>query len=373
MPRRTGGLQRGVEKRQKALDMHALFPSSDIQLIEQLLKEHNHDDAQVISILTALHETKLAPVSESASLVLASDSYNIYNGMFRGILSDVNIEAIWVEIQFASSTSRIDETELLSRAVHLALNCLASGLVDDMGPSGETKYFDEPIVLGERRQHKSYVEALGASIFTSKSVMIECSEVNSTVLTISPPQELYEDHLSAAQYWADVQIAQYKRMVECFTEAARAHSKGSKEDRGQAVVYAEKGRDHERKMTNARAMHCKSLFEAINYPLVSLKISAGKIEIEQIRVLGRRLEMDFHGLFVKEALDLLVSLLSMLNGPLQVDEIHLVVGKGNHSANNIPKIKVAFENFLSHRKYKYTTQEGTLTVIGREESKSGIK
>ena len=350
-----------------ALDLSALFPSSDFQLIEQFLKEHNYDEARVISMLMALDsERKCAPVNESASLVLQSDSYIMYSKMFCGILSDENVETIWVESQYAPSSVGETEVNLLTRAVFLALDCIESGLVEDLG----TKYLDPSITSETVSYEPSAAIGKPAKRLYVKELMFSSSDtcLHSEILSNSPElqisQDIYENFPASVQYWANVQKTEYTKMAECFSSAARSHHQGNRETRWQAVVYAEKGREHERKMAHARTMYCKSLFESLNYPYVTLKINADKkIEIDKIKMTGRLLELDFHGIFVKEALELLLSLVSTQKREVaRVNEVLLIVGRGVHSAKHICKIKVAFESFLSRQNYKYSINEGCILL-----------
>jgi len=113
-------------------------------------------------------------------------------------------------------------------------------------------------------------------------------------------------------------------MGRCFDQAHQAHENG---DGKRAKELSEEGHRHQREMERLNHQASEWIFKENN-----LDSHPG--------------EIDLHGLYVKEAIDYTDR--SIQEAQSRGDsEIHLIVGKGLHSAGHIAKIKPAIEELMA--------------------------
>lgn len=119
----------------------------------------------------------------------------------------------------------------------------------------------------------------------------------------------------------------------CFERSRAAYSSG---DGAAAHTLSEEGKRHGEAMDHYNAQARDFIFRANNASLPADTI-------------------DLHGLFVEEAEEVLEKRIAAANGRGE-GHLHVIVGKGNHSANHVGKIKPAVETLC--RKLGLQFEEG---------------
>ncbi|CAL3963405.1 unnamed protein product [Diplocarpon coronariae] len=121
----------------------------------------------------------------------------------------------------------------------------------------------------------------------------------------------------------------------CFDKAHQAYERG---DGGAAHQLSEEGKRHAAKMDQFNKQASDYIFRENNAP--------GRVAEDTI---------DLHGQFVEEAEDILEQRIryAQQNGQTH---LHVIVGKGNHSANHVQKIKPRVEQVCQELGLQYTTE-----------------
>ncbi|KAL4786354.1 hypothetical protein BJX76DRAFT_125303 [Aspergillus varians] len=122
----------------------------------------------------------------------------------------------------------------------------------------------------------------------------------------------------------------------CFQRSKEAYSSG---DGAAAKELSEQGKAHGRKMEEYNRQASEFIFRENNAP--------GRVEADTI---------DLHGQFVEEAEDILEERIKYARNHGQT-HLHVIVGKGNHSANHVQKIKPRVEQVCRELGLQYTTEE----------------
>ncbi|KAI0319914.1 hypothetical protein OF83DRAFT_1081940 [Amylostereum chailletii] len=131
-------------------------------------------------------------------------------------------------------------------------------------------------------------------------------------------------------------------MGRAFHESQQAYKRG---DRARAKELSEEGKLHRREMEKLHAQASACVYKANNE--------------------GRRPgEIDLHGLYVNEAVEYADR---AIQGARARDdhEVHLIVGKGLHSENNVAKIRPAIEQLIQRHRLVAAldpTNEGVIVV-----------
>ncbi|PBP15840.1 smr domain-containing protein [Diplocarpon rosae] len=121
----------------------------------------------------------------------------------------------------------------------------------------------------------------------------------------------------------------------CFDKAHQAYERG---DGGAAHQLSEEGKRHAAKMDQFNKQASDYIFRENNAP--------GRVADDTI---------DLHGQFVEEAEDILEQRIryAQQNGQTH---LHVIVGKGNHSANHVQKIKPRVEQVCQELGLQYATE-----------------
>ncbi|KKK24524.1 hypothetical protein P175DRAFT_0454540 [Aspergillus ochraceoroseus IBT 24754] len=122
----------------------------------------------------------------------------------------------------------------------------------------------------------------------------------------------------------------------CFQRSKEAYSSG---DGAQAKELSEQGKAHGRKMDEYNKQASEFIFRENN--------ANGRVDADTI---------DLHGQFVEEAEDILEERIKYARAHGQT-HLHVIVGKGNHSANHVQKIKPRVEQICSELGLQYATEE----------------
>merc|ERR1711964_83124 len=122
----------------------------------------------------------------------------------------------------------------------------------------------------------------------------------------------------------------------CFDKAHQAYERG---DGAAAHQLSEEGKAHAAKMDQFNKQASDYIFRENNAP--------GRVPADTI---------DLHGQFVEEAEDILEQRIryAQQNGQTH---LHVIVGKGNHSANHVQKIKPRVEQVCRELGLQYATEE----------------
>lgn len=122
----------------------------------------------------------------------------------------------------------------------------------------------------------------------------------------------------------------------CFDKAHQAYERG---DGAAAHQLSEEGKAHAAKMDQFNKQASDFIFRENNAP--------GRVADDTI---------DLHGQFVEEAEDILEQRIryAQQNGQTH---LHVIVGKGNHSANHVQKIKPRVEQVCRELGLQYATEE----------------
>ncbi|KAK2629820.1 hypothetical protein QTJ16_000640 [Diplocarpon rosae] len=121
----------------------------------------------------------------------------------------------------------------------------------------------------------------------------------------------------------------------CFDQAHQAYERG---DGGAAHQLSEEGKRHAAKMDQFNKQASDYIFRENNAP--------GRVAADTI---------DLHGQFVEEAEDILEQRIryAQQNGQTH---LHVIVGKGHHSANHVQKIKPRVEHVCRELGLQYATE-----------------
>ncbi|OQE18142.1 hypothetical protein PENFLA_c022G05397 [Penicillium flavigenum] len=123
---------------------------------------------------------------------------------------------------------------------------------------------------------------------------------------------------------------------ECFSRSKEAYSSG---DGAAAKQLSEEGKAHGRKMEEYNKQASEFIFRENN--------ANGRVEADTI---------DLHGQFVEEAEEILEERIKYAKSHGQ-NHLHVIVGKGNHSANHIQKIKPRVEQVCRELGLQYATED----------------
>ncbi|GFF26449.1 Smr domain protein [Aspergillus lentulus] len=122
----------------------------------------------------------------------------------------------------------------------------------------------------------------------------------------------------------------------CFQRSQEAYSSG---DGALAKELSEQGKAHGRKMDEYNKQASEFIFRENN--------ADGRVPADTI---------DLHGQFVEEAEDILEQRIKYAKAHGQT-HLHVIVGKGNHSANHVQKIKPRVEQVCRELGLQYATEE----------------
>ncbi|KAL3479742.1 hypothetical protein BJX99DRAFT_60695 [Aspergillus californicus] len=123
---------------------------------------------------------------------------------------------------------------------------------------------------------------------------------------------------------------------DCFHRSQEAYQSG---DGAGAKELSEQGKAHGRKMDEYNRQASEFIFRENNAP--------GRVDEDTI---------DLHGQFVEEAEDILEERIKYARSHGQ-NHLHVIVGKGNHSANHVQKIKPRVEQVCRELGLQYATEE----------------
>ncbi|KAJ5359596.1 uncharacterized protein N7496_012009 [Penicillium cataractarum] len=123
---------------------------------------------------------------------------------------------------------------------------------------------------------------------------------------------------------------------DCFSRSKEAYSNG---DGARAKQLSEQGKAHGRKMEEYNKQASEFIFRENN--------ANGHVEADTI---------DLHGQFVEEAEEILEERIKYAKAHGQ-NHLHVIVGKGNHSAGHIQKIKPRVEQVCQELGLQYATEE----------------
>jgi dsDNA-specific endonuclease/ATPase MutS2 len=132
-------------------------------------------------------------------------------------------------------------------------------------------------------------------------------------------------------------------MARCFDQSHAAYEAG---DGARAKQLSEEGKAHQREMERLNTQASEWIFVGQSFSLFfvsgAVLISLNCAENNKDSKPG---EIDLHGLYVKEAIRYTDQ--SIEEARRRGDsEIHLIVGKGLHSAGRVAKIKPAIEDLM---------------------------
>ncbi|KAJ5135478.1 uncharacterized protein N7515_004756 [Penicillium bovifimosum] len=123
---------------------------------------------------------------------------------------------------------------------------------------------------------------------------------------------------------------------QCFSRSKEAYASG---DGAGAKQLSEEGKAHGRKMEEYNRQASEFIFRENN--------ANGRVEADTI---------DLHGQFVEEAEEILEERIKYAKAHGQ-SHLHVIVGKGNHSANHIQKIKPRVEQVCRELGLQYATED----------------
>ncbi|KAI9923836.1 hypothetical protein AWENTII_010167 [Aspergillus wentii] len=122
----------------------------------------------------------------------------------------------------------------------------------------------------------------------------------------------------------------------CFHRSQEAYQNG---DGAAAKELSEQGKAHGRKMEEYNKQASEFIFRENN--------ANGRVDADTI---------DLHGQFVEEAEEILEERIKYAKAHGQT-HLHVIVGKGNHSANHVQKIKPRVEQVCQELGLQYATEE----------------
>ncbi|XP_076347796.1 NEDD4-binding protein 2-like [Tachypleus tridentatus] len=134
---------------------------------------------------------------------------------------------------------------------------------------------------------------------------------------------------------------------ECFQKAREAYRRGMK---AVASFYSQQGHLHTQKLKEANQRAAEKLLEQSN------KNMADHV-------------LDLHGLYQQEALEALETFLACKVEELQASPdrklvVYVITGRGSHSVNKKPKIKLSVFEYLKRHNFRFEeVHGGTVKVI----------
>ncbi|KAG0154835.1 hypothetical protein PDIDSM_405 [Penicillium digitatum] len=134
----------------------------------------------------------------------------------------------------------------------------------------------------------------------------------------------------------DLARQEASKRAQCFSRSKEAYSNG---DGAGAKQLSEEGKAHGRKMEEYNNKASEFIFRENN--------ASGRVEADTI---------DLHGQFVEEAEEILEERIKYAKSHGQ-NHLHVIVGKGNPSANHVQKIKPRVEQVCRELGLQYTTEE----------------
>ncbi|KAL7799963.1 hypothetical protein V8C37DRAFT_363605 [Trichoderma ceciliae] len=134
----------------------------------------------------------------------------------------------------------------------------------------------------------------------------------------------------------DLARAEADKRGDCFERSRRAYEDG---DGARAKELSNQGKAHDAKMKEYNRQASDYIFRENNAP--------GHVDADSI---------DLHGQFVEEAEHILEQRIRADQARGQT-HLHVIVGKGNHSANHVQKLKPKVEGLCRELGLRYTTEE----------------
>ncbi|VUC34260.1 unnamed protein product [Clonostachys rosea] len=134
----------------------------------------------------------------------------------------------------------------------------------------------------------------------------------------------------------DLARSEAEKRNSCFDRSKRAYNNG---DGAEAKELSNQGKAHDRKMDDYNLQASQLIFRENNAP--------GRVEADQI---------DLHGQFVEEAERILRQRIGEDRARGQ-HHLHVIVGKGNHSAGHVQKLKPKVEDMCRELGLNYRTEE----------------
>ncbi|KAE8147719.1 DUF1771-domain-containing protein [Aspergillus avenaceus] len=134
----------------------------------------------------------------------------------------------------------------------------------------------------------------------------------------------------------DLARQEAQKRGSCFQRSQEAYSDG---DGAMAKELSEQGKAHGRKMEEYNKQASEFIFRENN--------ADGRVEPDTI---------DLHGQFVEEAEEILEQRIKYAKAHGQT-HLHVIVGKGNHSAHHVQKIKPRVEQVCEELGLQYATEE----------------
>ncbi|KAL7626592.1 hypothetical protein AAE478_003364 [Parahypoxylon ruwenzoriense] len=134
----------------------------------------------------------------------------------------------------------------------------------------------------------------------------------------------------------DLARAEAAKRNSCFDRSHQAYERG---DRAEAKELSNEGKRHAAKMDEYNQQASEYIFRANNAP--------GRVPEDAI---------DLHGQFVQEAKDILERRIRYAQEHGQA-HLHVIVGKGNHSANHVRKLKPCVEQVCRDLGLQYATED----------------
>ncbi|OCT47950.1 Smr domain-containing protein C11H11.03c [Cladophialophora carrionii] len=126
------------------------------------------------------------------------------------------------------------------------------------------------------------------------------------------------------------------KRANCFQRSQQAYQDG---DGAAAHALSQEGKEHGAKMEMYNKQASEFIFRENN--------AGGRVPADTI---------DLHGQFVEEAEDILEERIRYAQSHGQT-HLHVIVGKGNHSANHVQKIKPRVEQVCQQLGLQYSTEE----------------
>ncbi|KAK7207766.1 hypothetical protein BZA70DRAFT_272159 [Myxozyma melibiosi] len=134
--------------------------------------------------------------------------------------------------------------------------------------------------------------------------------------------------------------AEFKARSRCYDDSHKAYAEG---DGAAAKQLSEMAKDHDRKMDEYNAEAAAFVFRANN----------ADSDYDEI---------DLHGLYVKEAEEVLEQRISACKARND-DHLEVIVGKGKHSTGGVAKIKPAVEQLCEKHGFQYAVDDDNEGVI----------
>ncbi|KAL7807395.1 DUF1771 domain-containing protein [Trichoderma aethiopicum] len=134
----------------------------------------------------------------------------------------------------------------------------------------------------------------------------------------------------------DLARAEANKRNDCFERSRRAYEDG---DGARAKALSNEGKAHDAKMREYNRQASEYIFRENNAP--------GRVEPDSI---------DLHGQFVEEAERILEQRIRADQARGQT-HLHAIVGRGNHSANHVQKLKPKVEELCRELGLRYSTEE----------------